>query len=167
MRQADRRQFPRLVAVETTNYCNAKCVFCPNALLKRGRHHMTDTLFESIIERYETHMEKLRSQGFEFEAVRNHGYRIRHSPTELNPLLVQAYVKPRRDPVDLLWLTETDSTNAEAERQLRAWLQVQHERRNPGNAECKDSEEQPGRQVRPALDPRGRNGRLRVGPLLI
>ena len=50
MRQADRRQFPRLVAVETTNYCNAKCVFCPNALLKRGRHHMTDTLFESIIE---------------------------------------------------------------------------------------------------------------------
>ena len=26
------------------------------------------------------HMEKLRSQGFEFEALRNHGYRILHPP---------------------------------------------------------------------------------------
>jgi pyruvate-formate lyase-activating enzyme len=50
MNYSDRRQFPRLVAVETTNYCNAKCVFCPNALLKRGRAHMSDSLFESIIE---------------------------------------------------------------------------------------------------------------------
>jgi MoaA/NifB/PqqE/SkfB family radical SAM enzyme len=50
MNYSDRRQFPRLVAVETTNYCNAKCVFCPNALLKRGRAHMADDLFESIIE---------------------------------------------------------------------------------------------------------------------
>ena len=64
------------------------------------------------------HMEKLRAQGFEFEALRNHGYRIRHPPAGLNPLLVQAYLKPRRQPVDLLWLPEVDSTNAEAERQL-------------------------------------------------
>ncbi len=42
--------FPRLVAVETTNYCNAKCVFCPNDSLRRGRQHMTDQLFESIVE---------------------------------------------------------------------------------------------------------------------
>jgi Radical SAM superfamily/Iron-sulfur cluster-binding domain len=46
----DRRLFPRLVAIETTNYCNAKCIFCPNALLERGREHMSDILFESIIE---------------------------------------------------------------------------------------------------------------------
>ena len=64
------------------------------------------------------HMEKLRAQGFEFEALRNHGYRIRHPPAGLNPLLLQAYLKPRRQPVDLLWLPEIDSTNAEAERQL-------------------------------------------------
>ncbi len=46
----DRTQFPRLVAIETTNYCNAKCVFCPNALLARGRQHMSDALFASILE---------------------------------------------------------------------------------------------------------------------
>ncbi len=46
----DRRQYPRLVAIETTNYCNAKCVFCPNAMLARGRAHMADELFESIVE---------------------------------------------------------------------------------------------------------------------
>jgi BirA family biotin operon repressor/biotin-[acetyl-CoA-carboxylase] ligase len=66
------------------------------------------------------HMEKLRSQGFEFEAVRNHGYRILRTPAELNSLMVHAYLKPRQQSVDLLWLTETDSTNAEAERQLAA-----------------------------------------------
>jgi pyruvate-formate lyase-activating enzyme len=43
-------KYPRLVAVETTNHCNAKCVFCPNDSLKRGKRHMTDELFESIIE---------------------------------------------------------------------------------------------------------------------
>jgi MoaA/NifB/PqqE/SkfB family radical SAM enzyme len=44
------RDFPRLVAIETTNYCNAKCVFCPNDKLKRGKQHMSDALFEGIIE---------------------------------------------------------------------------------------------------------------------
>lgn len=43
-------KYPRLVAVETTNYCNAKCVFCPNDSLKRGKRHMSDDLFASIIE---------------------------------------------------------------------------------------------------------------------
>jgi len=66
------------------------------------------------------HMRKLRAQGFEFEALRNHGYRILRPPAGLNPLLVQACMKPRGHPVDLLWLPETDSTNAEAERQLAA-----------------------------------------------
>jgi MoaA/NifB/PqqE/SkfB family radical SAM enzyme len=46
----DSRRFPRLVAIETTNYCNAKCVFCPNDSLKRGKQHMSDDLFESIVE---------------------------------------------------------------------------------------------------------------------
>jgi BirA family biotin operon repressor/biotin-[acetyl-CoA-carboxylase] ligase len=66
------------------------------------------------------HMEKLRAQGFEFEAMRNHGYRILRAPDGLNPMLVQAFLRPRRPPVDLLWLEDTDSTNAEAERQLAA-----------------------------------------------
>jgi BirA family biotin operon repressor/biotin-[acetyl-CoA-carboxylase] ligase len=65
-----------------------------------------------------THMEKLREQGFEFEAVRNRGYRLRRRPDSLHPLLVQAYLKPRGRRFDLLCLPEVDSTNEEAERQL-------------------------------------------------
>lgn len=42
--------FPRLVAVETTSFCSARCVFCPNDRLKRGKRHMSDELFESIVE---------------------------------------------------------------------------------------------------------------------
>ena len=64
------------------------------------------------------HMEKLRTQGFGFEAVRSQGYRISKYPVGINSLLVQAYLRPRRQPVDILWLAEIDSTNAEAERQL-------------------------------------------------
>jgi pyruvate-formate lyase-activating enzyme len=41
---------PRLVAVETTNHCNAKCVFCPNNALARDKGPMDDDLFEKIIE---------------------------------------------------------------------------------------------------------------------
>ncbi len=43
-------EFPRLVAVETTNHCNAKCVFCPNNALARDKGPMCDELFEKIIE---------------------------------------------------------------------------------------------------------------------
>jgi len=43
-------EYPRLVAIETTNYCNAKCVFCTNNTLVRNRRHMSDALFEEIIE---------------------------------------------------------------------------------------------------------------------
>ena len=46
----DKIEYPRLVAVETTNYCNAKCGFCPNNSLVRGRRHMSDALFQQIIE---------------------------------------------------------------------------------------------------------------------
>jgi BirA family biotin operon repressor/biotin-[acetyl-CoA-carboxylase] ligase len=64
------------------------------------------------------HIEKLRAQGFEFEAVRSRGYRISKHPTSINPLLVLAHLKSRRRPFDLLCLAEVDSTNDEAERQL-------------------------------------------------
>lgn len=48
--QTDHTEYPRLVAIETTNYCNAKCSFCPNNALRRDRRHMSDGLFEEIIE---------------------------------------------------------------------------------------------------------------------
>jgi MoaA/NifB/PqqE/SkfB family radical SAM enzyme len=43
-------EYPRLVSIETTSFCNAKCVFCPNATLKRGKMHMSDDLFEHIVD---------------------------------------------------------------------------------------------------------------------
>ena len=42
--------YPRLVCVETTNHCNAKCVFCPNNALARDKGPMSQDLFEKIIE---------------------------------------------------------------------------------------------------------------------
>ncbi len=46
----NKTEYPRLVAIETTNYCNAKCAFCPNQELMRGRKHMSDALFKQIID---------------------------------------------------------------------------------------------------------------------
>ena len=45
-----RVEYPRLVSVETTNHCNAKCVFCPNNALARDKGPMDQELFEKIIE---------------------------------------------------------------------------------------------------------------------
>ena len=66
------------------------------------------------------HVEKLRAQGFEFEAVRSRGYRLIALPAALNLLLLQAHLKPRGRAFDILCLPEVDSTNDEAERQLAA-----------------------------------------------
>lgn len=43
-------EYPRLVCVETTNYCNATCSFCPNKALSHDKMHMSDELFDKIIE---------------------------------------------------------------------------------------------------------------------
>jgi molybdenum cofactor biosynthesis enzyme MoaA len=43
-------EYPRLVAIETTNHCNAKCVFCPNNALARDRGPMPDDVFDKIVE---------------------------------------------------------------------------------------------------------------------
>ncbi len=56
-----------------------------------------------IAERLETsrvaiwsHMEKLRSQGFDFEAVRSKGYRLTLYPDSLNEALIRALLPPLR-----------------------------------------------------------------------
>jgi MoaA/NifB/PqqE/SkfB family radical SAM enzyme len=46
----DLNAVPRLVALETTSYCNATCSFCPNNALARGHRHMSQGLFEDLIE---------------------------------------------------------------------------------------------------------------------
>jgi molybdenum cofactor biosynthesis enzyme MoaA len=50
LRRDRNREYPRLVSVETTNHCNAKCVFCPNNALARDKGPMEQSLFEKIIE---------------------------------------------------------------------------------------------------------------------
>ncbi len=42
-------EYPKTVAIETTNRCNATCTFCPNSRLARDRTTMSDELFEKII----------------------------------------------------------------------------------------------------------------------
>ncbi len=55
-----RIEIPRFVAIETTNRCNAKCIFCPNRSLARDRAVMDDALFAKIIEDCkEFHLEKI------------------------------------------------------------------------------------------------------------
>jgi BirA family biotin operon repressor/biotin-[acetyl-CoA-carboxylase] ligase len=66
------------------------------------------------------HMEKLRAQGFTFEAAHARGYRIAQRPEGLHLGLIQAHLKGRRGDVPIVLLDEVDSTNDEAARQLAA-----------------------------------------------
>jgi BirA family biotin operon repressor/biotin-[acetyl-CoA-carboxylase] ligase len=63
------------------------------------------------------HMEKLRAQGFRFEAARSRGYRLVGRPDALSRPLVDAHLA-RRTRARLVWLDEIDSTNDEAARLL-------------------------------------------------
>jgi len=66
------------------------------------------------------HMEKLRAQGFSFEAQRSRGYRISGRPELLNASLVDIQLKVRPRGFTFVLLDEVDSTNDEAVRQLAA-----------------------------------------------
>ena len=64
------------------------------------------------------HMEKLRAQGFEFEAVRSKGYRLTKRPDNLNQTLVQALLTHAASSLKVFVFDQIDSTNSEAERRL-------------------------------------------------
>jgi len=66
------------------------------------------------------HMEKLRGQGFGFEAVRSRGYRLIRRPATLNAGLVVAHLGARARSIRISCLDEVDSTNDEAARRLAA-----------------------------------------------
>jgi BirA family biotin operon repressor/biotin-[acetyl-CoA-carboxylase] ligase len=66
------------------------------------------------------HMEKLRGQGFGFEAIRSRGYRLVRRPSGLNAALIAAHLGARARSVRLVCLPEVDSTNDEAARLLAA-----------------------------------------------
>ena len=66
------------------------------------------------------HMEKLRAQGFAFEAARARGYRIATRPAALHLEFILAHLKGRARDFSITLLDEVDSTNDEAARQLAA-----------------------------------------------
>ncbi len=63
-------------------------------------------------------LDRLRSEGFAFEAVRNKGYRLETIPDVLHPALLAAHLLRLACPANLHYLAETDSTNSQAERLL-------------------------------------------------
>lgn len=65
-----------------------------------------------------SYMEKLKSQGFDFEAVRSKGYRLIDLPNELNQTLIQARLTHAAASFNAIVLNEVDSTNSEAERRI-------------------------------------------------
>lgn len=70
-------------------------------------------------------LEKLREQGFDFEAVRNRGYRISKEANILHPALIRYYLEKLSTEMDVLYFPAIDSTNSEAERQ------ISHGRKSP------------------------------------
>ena len=65
-----------------------------------------------------SHMEKLRSQGFNFEAIRSKGYRLTQRPNTLNGALISASLPRAAEALRIVLREEIDSTNSEAERLL-------------------------------------------------
>lgn len=65
-------------------------------------------------------MEKLREQGFAFEARRSRGYRLAARPALLHAALIETQLKVRPRGFTVVVLDEIDSTNDEAARQLAA-----------------------------------------------
>lgn len=49
-RNYDAKLMPSHIAIETTNYCNARCLFCPNSIHKRKRGVMDMNTFKRIID---------------------------------------------------------------------------------------------------------------------
>ena len=67
-----------------------------------------------------SHMNRLKREGFKFEAVRSRGYRLVARPARLSQGLLQALVRMRLPENAIVVLDEVDSTNSEAERRLAA-----------------------------------------------
>jgi BirA family biotin operon repressor/biotin-[acetyl-CoA-carboxylase] ligase len=63
-------------------------------------------------------LEKLREKGFDFEAVRNRGYRIIKEAEVLHPALIRYYLAKLSAEMDVLYFPVIDSTNSEADRQI-------------------------------------------------
>jgi BirA family transcriptional regulator, biotin operon repressor / biotin---[acetyl-CoA-carboxylase] ligase len=70
------------------------------------------------------HMEKLRAEGFIFEAARARGYRLTARPESLSLSLIKAHLPLRDRGISLILLDEVDSTNDVAARELAGGRRV-------------------------------------------
>lgn len=59
-------QFFHTIDVETTNVCNAKCVFCPYPIMTRAKYSMKDDEYLRIIRKIATHPHKPKTLCFSF-----------------------------------------------------------------------------------------------------
>ena len=66
------------------------------------------------------HLQKLRAEGFEIEAVRNVGYRITRLPAAPHAVLLRLLVAPRKNAPAIAVHDTIDSTNDEAARRFAA-----------------------------------------------
>ena len=58
--------FPKRVQVETTSYCNAKCVMCPHPIMPRRNRQMEQGLFDKIINELSEHRNELKVLSLHF-----------------------------------------------------------------------------------------------------
>ena len=58
--------FPLRVQIETTSYCNAKCIMCPHSKMPRRNQHMEQGLYEKIITELAEHRQELKVLSLHF-----------------------------------------------------------------------------------------------------
>lgn len=58
--------FPKRVQVETTSYCNAKCIMCPQPIMPRRNRHMEGELFKKIMSELSEHRDTLKVLSLHF-----------------------------------------------------------------------------------------------------
>ncbi|PXA05486.1 biotin--[acetyl-CoA-carboxylase] ligase [Coraliomargarita sinensis] len=92
------------------------------ALLEAGDRYVSGSLLaEQLgVSRPAVHgkLDKLREEGFEVDAVRNRGYRIKTLPEVLHPALLRCTLEGRGSKIGLRYFPVLDSTNSEAERRI-------------------------------------------------
>lgn len=64
------------------------------------------------------HMDQLKNEGSQIEAIRNRGYRLISLPDSLHPAVLEAMLQRERVAAEFRFFDSIDSTNSEAEREL-------------------------------------------------
>ncbi len=58
--------FPFRVQIETTSYCNAKCIMCAHPIMPRRNQHMEQGLYEKLISELAQHRDQLKILSLHF-----------------------------------------------------------------------------------------------------